>query len=100
MSDQLTQSINLDARVVKTVRNLKKDLFGNSDGSGDSSNSSKSQILSNDKSEEKLKSRDSKNTKSEDSIKEEKSLYKKEVIITSKINSINKNIDTSSKIKK
>ena len=41
---ELTQSMNLDARVVKTVRNLKKDPVINSDNSaGGSSSSSKSQ---------------------------------------------------------
>ena len=40
--DDMIQSKNLDARVVKTVRNLKKDAF-NSEGSGGSSSSSKSE---------------------------------------------------------
>ena len=53
MGDMI-QSKNLDARVVKTVRNLKKDPFV-SEESGNSSNSSKSQniINSSEKSEEK-----------------------------------------------
>lgn len=46
------QQMNLDARVVKTVRNLKKDPLGNSEGSGSSSSSSKSQINPLEKSEE------------------------------------------------
>ena len=90
------QSKNLDCRVVKTVRNLKKDPIS-SEGSGGSSSSSKSENKINSKinsEEEKynlwLNSRDLKKTKTDESLKDEQNISKKEIGITSKMNSINK----------
>merc|ERR1712032_512501 len=86
MGDSI-QPINLDARVVKTVRNLKMSsiIKNDTDSSDDSTSTNPQNINSIEKSED---DKESKKVKSRESFPEDQSVSKKDLQIRSKMNSI------------